>query len=167
VKRSNVIDAGSHRGQRRPEVIAAREKAKRTDLNITCEGCGATVYSVRQHTYNSAPKTHFKMASQGMAKHMRESGCSGNRPGPVIAPATLEAVAGDELDIIAMELGIPRDQAAALAGETLTEMRKGPSLAMQAIRNQKAFSNKPVAGDVTKRVADDIAAIQDFMEKKP
>ena len=114
---------------RNAAALEARARAATTDVNVTCDTCGVSLYKVRGKVWRVAPRTHFTLARQAMAAHRKATGCAGheldaNRVGVQPAAAVVEKIAGAELDALAASLGIPREQAAKMASEALGMMGK-------------------------------------------
>jgi hypothetical protein len=115
---------------RTQETLEARQRARRTELNITCDTCGVSLYRVRGHVYRVAPRTHFKLAVQAMTKHIEMTGCAGHKldfrklDGALGVVALMESAQASGADVgeLADKLGVPRETAAELMKGAISEI---------------------------------------------
>lgn len=130
------------RGPMPKEYLAQREQQKHLFVNVTCDGCGAVVLNVKARTLEGQRQTQLLLARQALAGHVKKTGCSGQKAPPTAAK--LAEAAGPELDALAEQLGVSREEAATLAADAMAGLRPGqlPSLADL----ERTLSNAQAAG---------------------
>jgi hypothetical protein len=75
-----------HRDAPTPQRVAARAQARKTPVNINCDGCGGVIYIAPLSEFRSSLSLHMALARQAMVKHCATTGCAGGRLGLPAAP---------------------------------------------------------------------------------